>query len=109
MTSNVGQSYPYSSETEAERAARIAALVEGREGLADKLPDDPLVHQAMLAYASDFSLMRVAISSMSSSTRGRTMAGFVGLGCACTGGNPAAAQQARRSTIRKVMTESLNF
>jgi hypothetical protein len=37
VTSNVGQSYPYSSETEAERAARIAALVEGREGLADKL------------------------------------------------------------------------
>ena len=28
---------------------------------ADKLPDDPLVHQAMLAYASDFSLMRVAM------------------------------------------------
>lgn len=37
MTSNVGQSYPYSSETEAQRAAAIAALVEGREGLADKL------------------------------------------------------------------------
>jgi hypothetical protein len=40
VTSNVGQSYPYSSETEAERAARIAALVEGREGLADKLKTD---------------------------------------------------------------------
>jgi hypothetical protein len=37
VTSNVGQNYPYSSETEAERAARVAALVEGREGLADKL------------------------------------------------------------------------
>ena len=37
MTSNVGQNYPYSSETEAERAARVASLVEGREGLADKL------------------------------------------------------------------------
>jgi hypothetical protein len=37
VTSNVGQSYPYSSETEAERAARVASLVEGREGLADKL------------------------------------------------------------------------
>jgi len=37
MTSNVGQNYPYSSETEAERAAAIAALVGAREGLADKL------------------------------------------------------------------------
>ncbi len=37
MTSNVGQNYPYTSETEAERAASIAALVEGRDGLADKL------------------------------------------------------------------------
>jgi len=37
VTSNVGQSYPYSSESEAERAAVIAALVEAREGLADKL------------------------------------------------------------------------
>ncbi len=37
MSSNVGQNYPYSSETEAERAARIAALVAEREGLADKL------------------------------------------------------------------------
>ena len=37
MTSNVGQNYPYSSETEGERAARIAALVGAREDLADKL------------------------------------------------------------------------
>ena len=40
MTSNVGQNYPYSSETEAERAAGVAALVEGREGLADKLKSE---------------------------------------------------------------------
>ena len=33
MTSNVGQSYPYSSETEADRAARIAELTGAREGL----------------------------------------------------------------------------
>ena len=32
MTSNVGQNYPYSSETEADRAAAIAALVEARDG-----------------------------------------------------------------------------
>ena len=37
MTSNVGQNYPYTSESEAERAARIEALVAEREGLADKL------------------------------------------------------------------------
>ncbi len=37
MTSNVGQNYPYTSETEAERAARIATLIADREGLAGKL------------------------------------------------------------------------
>ena len=37
MTSNVGQNYPYTSETDAERAARIGALVAEREGLADTL------------------------------------------------------------------------
>ena len=37
MTSNVGQNYPYTSETEAERAARVAALLAAREGLADTL------------------------------------------------------------------------
>ena len=37
MTSNVGQNYPYSSETEPQRASVIGALVEARDGLADKL------------------------------------------------------------------------
>ena len=37
MSSNVGQNYPYTSETEAERAARIAELVAAREGLAGVL------------------------------------------------------------------------
>lgn len=37
MTSNVGQSYPYSSETNADRAAAIAALVSARDGLAATL------------------------------------------------------------------------
>ena len=37
MTSNVGQNYPYTSETGAERAARVGALVAAREGLADTL------------------------------------------------------------------------
>lgn len=33
MTSNVSQSYPYTSESEADRAARIASLVAARDGL----------------------------------------------------------------------------
>ena len=37
MTSNVGQNYPYSSESEAQRAAAVASAVASREGLADKL------------------------------------------------------------------------
>lgn len=37
MTSNVGQNYPYTSETEAERATLVASLVAAREGLADQL------------------------------------------------------------------------
>jgi hypothetical protein len=37
LTSNVGQNYPYTSETDAERAARIGALVAEREGLAGTL------------------------------------------------------------------------
>ena len=37
MTSNVAQNYPYTSETEAERAATIARLVAERAGLAETL------------------------------------------------------------------------
>jgi hypothetical protein len=37
VTSNVGQSYPYTSETDAERVARVAAVVAARTGLADQL------------------------------------------------------------------------
>ncbi len=37
MTSNVSQSYPYTSEIEADRATRIATLVADRPGLADTL------------------------------------------------------------------------
>ena len=33
MTSNISQAYPYSSETEAERAAAIAAAVAAHAGL----------------------------------------------------------------------------
>lgn len=37
MTSNVGQNYPYTSETEAERASRVAAVVAARAGLGDTI------------------------------------------------------------------------
>ena len=37
MTSNVAQNYPYTSESEAERAAVLAKLIEERAGLADTL------------------------------------------------------------------------
>ncbi len=37
MTSNVGQNYPYSSETDGDRAARVRALLDAQSGLADKL------------------------------------------------------------------------
>jgi hypothetical protein len=37
VTSNVSQNYPYSSETEAERAGVIARLVGERADLTDKL------------------------------------------------------------------------
>jgi len=37
VTSNVGQSYPYTSESESERASRVASLVAAREDLAGKL------------------------------------------------------------------------
>jgi hypothetical protein len=37
VTSNVGQSYPYTSESEAERSSRIASLVAARDDLAGRL------------------------------------------------------------------------
>jgi hypothetical protein len=37
VTSNVGQNYPYTSETEADRAATIQRLLDAQDGLADKL------------------------------------------------------------------------
>jgi hypothetical protein len=37
MTSNVGQSYPYSSESEAERSAIVAGLTGAKEELKSKV------------------------------------------------------------------------
>jgi hypothetical protein len=40
VTSNIAQSYPYTSETEAERAARIATVLVAHEDLAAKLDSE---------------------------------------------------------------------
>jgi hypothetical protein len=40
LTSNVGQSYPYTSESETERAAVIGALTGTREGLAQAIASE---------------------------------------------------------------------
>ena len=40
MTSNVSQNYPYTSETEADRAATVARLVAARDGLAGTISTD---------------------------------------------------------------------
>ena len=37
MSSNVSQTYPYSSETDEERAAAVAAAFEANEGLEDQV------------------------------------------------------------------------
>jgi hypothetical protein len=37
LSSNVSQNYPYTSESDAERTARIAELVAAREDLAGKI------------------------------------------------------------------------
>jgi hypothetical protein len=37
VTSNVGQSYPYSSETETERASHVQTYIAAHEGSADTL------------------------------------------------------------------------
>ena len=38
MTSNIAQSYPYTSETEAERVERVAAAIVKHKDLAAKIP-----------------------------------------------------------------------
>ncbi|HVL53423.1 MAG TPA: hypothetical protein VM344_04110 [Vitreimonas sp.] len=40
MTSNVGQNYPYTSESEADRAAAVERLSASRDGLADRIGDE---------------------------------------------------------------------
>jgi len=37
VTSNVGQNYPYTSETEADRATTVASFISTHEGMADTL------------------------------------------------------------------------
>ena len=40
MSSNVSQNYPYSSESDEERAAAIAGAFEANEGLADRVASE---------------------------------------------------------------------
>jgi hypothetical protein len=40
VSSNVSQSYPYRSETEAERASTVTGLAAKREGLLEKLASE---------------------------------------------------------------------
>jgi len=37
VSSNIGQNYPYSSESEEDRAASVARTLAGAEGLADRV------------------------------------------------------------------------
>jgi hypothetical protein len=37
VTSNVGQNYPYTSESDGERIAHVASLIADRQDLADKI------------------------------------------------------------------------
>ncbi len=42
MSSNIAQNYPYGSETEAERAATVAATIAAHEGLAERIAAEAL-------------------------------------------------------------------
>ena len=90
MTSNVGQNYPYTSETEAERAATIAQLLTSQDGLADKLKAEttPLDEQSSdgrwwvwkcptkgcngLLHAAGYSLEKHAVYVVCDGTCGKT-------------------------------------
>ena len=87
MTSNVGQNYPYSSETEADRAATIARPVASREGLAETLaaettpPDEnerwwvwkcPTKGCAGLLHAAGYALEKHAVFVVCDGTCGKT-------------------------------------
>jgi hypothetical protein len=87
LTSNVGQNYPYTSETEAERSARVTALVQGREGLAETLRAEalPLDHNDRwwvwkcpsagcpgLLHAAGYAIEKRAVVTVCDGTCGRT-------------------------------------
>jgi len=87
VTSNVGQSYPYTSETDDERAARVAAAVAGREGLGatirgETTPLDvnerwwvwkcPTTGCSGLLHAAGYALERHALFVVCDGTCGRT-------------------------------------
>jgi hypothetical protein len=88
LTSNVAQSYPYASESEADRAAVIARLIDARADLGPKLkaettpldPDDqrhwlwkcPTPGCAGLLHVAGFALDLHALTVVCDGTCGRT-------------------------------------
>jgi hypothetical protein len=42
VTSNIAQSYPYTSETEAERVERVGAAIAAHKALAAKIPAETM-------------------------------------------------------------------
>lgn len=87
MTSNVSQNYPYTSESEAARAARIAELVAAREGLSERIaaeaspPDEndrwwvwkcPSKGCAGLLHVAGYAVERHALYVVCDGTCGRT-------------------------------------
>jgi hypothetical protein len=87
VTSNVGQNYPYSSETEADRAATIARLLASQEGLAETLaaettpPDEnerwwvwkcPTKGCAGVRHAAGYALEKHAVFVVCDGTCGKT-------------------------------------
>ena len=73
MTSNVGQNYPYTSESEAERSARVAKLVAEREGLAEKIMAEATPVDRTTGGGSGSARRRAArASSTSRGTRSRS-------------------------------------
>ena len=87
MTSNVGQNYPYTSETAADRAAAIDRVAAVRDGLAATLEAEttpldeherwwvwkcPTTACAGLLHAAGYALERHAVFAVCDGTCGRT-------------------------------------
>ena len=79
MTSNISQNYPYTSESEAERAGRIASLVAARPELAATLGNErwwvwkcPTKGCAGLLHAAGYAAEKHAVFVVCDGTCGKT-------------------------------------